>query len=170
VAAGYVCPECGLDYDTVSRADSAVAVRSFPRRFREALAEVDDPALLRRRPAPDVWSALEYTAHVRDVFAWMASTVDRMVLETDPQIDFPDQDEVAQRERYNEQDVEAVLTGLSATASRFAESIDRVGIPDLDHTARFSWGQRDVLTMIRNGVHEGKHHLRDLEHVLARVV
>ena len=32
-----MCPECGLDYDTVSPSDAVAAVRSFPRRYREAL-------------------------------------------------------------------------------------------------------------------------------------
>jgi hypothetical protein len=44
-----------------------------------------------------------------------------------------------------------------------------VTIPDLDRSGRFPWGERDVLTMIRNGVHEGKHHLRDVEQVLERL-
>ena len=48
----YVCPECGLDYDTVSPEDAAVAVRSFPRRYREAMAGIDED-VLRRRPAPE---------------------------------------------------------------------------------------------------------------------
>jgi hypothetical protein len=159
----YVCPQCGLDYDTISPADAAVAVRSFPRRFREVLLSVRDATLLRSHPAPGVWSALEYTAHVRDMFELMADTVARMLRETDPEISFPDPDERAERARYNDQDLEEVLAGLAATATHFADVIDSVAVPDLDRTARFPWGQRDVLTMIRNGVHEGRHHLRDVE-------
>jgi hypothetical protein len=166
---GWVCPICGLDYDTISKRDAALAVRSYPRRFRDALATVDDPAVLRRRPSPDVWSALEYTAHVRDMFALMADTVERMVREDHPTISFPDPDERAGRERYNRQPVDAVLEGLQANAVRFADVIDSVTVDDLTRTARFPWGERDVLTMIRNGVHEGHHHLRDVELVLERL-
>jgi hypothetical protein len=165
VAQGYVCPACGLDYDTVSRRDAAVGIRSFPRRFREVLTEVDDLAL-RRRPAPGVWSALEYTAHVRDMFALMAATVDRMVAETNPELAFPDPDTTAERGSYNAEAVEDVIAGLTATAARFAASIERVATAELDRTARFPWGERDILTMIRNGVHEGTHHLRDVENGL----
>jgi hypothetical protein len=171
VTSGYVCPECGLANDTISKADAAVAVRSFPRRFREELARASgDASLVRRRPEPAVWSALEYTAHVRDMFDLMADTVRRMHSETDPEIAFPNPDDRAERERYNEQDPEVVLTGLATTAGRFASAIDDVGIDELDRSARFPWGRRDILTMIRNGVHEGKHHLRDVERGLDVVV
>jgi S-DNA-T family DNA segregation ATPase FtsK/SpoIIIE len=170
LSSGYVCPECGLDYDTVSKADAAVAVRSFPRRFAEQLHRSDgDEPLLRRRPEPSVWSPLEYTAHVRDGFAWMADTVRRMVTETNPVIDFFDPDELAERDGYNGQAVHDVLAALDANAHRFADVIDDVSTDDLGRMAQFSWGDRDVLMMIRNGVHEGKHHLRDVELVLERL-
>ena len=171
VRSHWVCPQCGLDYDTISKADAAVAARSYPRRFAEQLHRADgDAGVLRRRPQPDVWSALEYTAHVRDMFALMADTLTRMVRETNPSISFPNPDEVAEQERYNEQDVHAVLSGLEANASRLADVIDGIGVGDLDRTAHFPWGERDVLTMIRNAIHEGTHHLRDTERVLDSVL
>jgi hypothetical protein len=168
---GYVCPECGIDYDTISPADAAVAVRGFPRRFAEQLHRSEgDDAALRRRPEPTVWSALEYTAHVRDGFAWFADIIPRMRAETNPSIDFPDPDELAEHARYNDQDLHAVLSELEQHAMRFADAIDATPTEDLDRPGRFSWGERDVLMMIRNGVHEGKHHLRDTERVLDRVL
>jgi hypothetical protein len=171
VTTGYVCPECGLEYASISKADAAVAVRSFPRRFAEELHRSDgDEAALRRRPEPGVWSAVEYTAHVRDMFALMADTVRRMHTETDPEISFPDPDARAERERYNDQPVHAVLAELEINALRFASAIDDIGVDELDRTGRFPWGRRDILTMVRNGVHEGKHHLRDAEKVLDRVL
>ena len=53
----FTCPECGFSYDSVSQGDAVVAVRSFPRRYREALAgPADDPAwdrIVRRRPSAE---------------------------------------------------------------------------------------------------------------------
>ena len=166
----YVCPECGIDYDTISPADAAVAARSFPRRFAEQLDRVDgDESLLRRRPEPTVWSPLEYTAHVADGFDEMAVVVARMRQENAPTIDFWDPDDRAEERRYNDQPLDAVLADLQANAARFAAAIEATSTADLDRMARFSWGDRDVLMMIRNGVHEGKHHLRDVELVLKRL-
>ena len=166
----YVCPECGIDYDTISPADAAVAVRSFPRRIAEQLHRVEgDEALLRRRPEPTVWSPLEYTAHVADGFAFMADTVGRMRAESNPKIEDWDPDARASEQQYNEQSVHAVLADLDANAHRFADAIEATSTDDLDRMGQFSWGDRDVLMMIRNGVHEGKHHLRDVELVLERL-
>ncbi len=167
----YVCTECGIDYDTISPADAAVAVRSFPRRFAEELHRSEgDEAVLRRRPEPTVWSPLEYTTHVADGFAFMADTVRRMLAESNPEIEDWDPDSRAEDCTYNDQPVHAVLADLDANAHRFAAAIEATPTADLERMGRFSWGERDVLMMIRNGVHEGKHHLRDVEHMLDRLV
>ena len=165
--ASWVCPECGLDYDTISPPDGAVAVRSFPRRFRERVEAAGD--VLRERSAPATWSALEYTAHVADVTAWMADSIERMRTETNPTISFPDPDELAARERYNQQDPAAVLARLKDACDRLAATIERFDPDDWERTATFDWGERDALTMMRNAVHEGAHHLRDIERGLARL-
>jgi hypothetical protein len=169
MSSGWVCPECGLDYDTIAPSDAVVAARSFGRRFAELVMGADDPSVLNSRPEPGVWSVLEYTAHVRDIFELMASTISRMVAENEPTISFPDPDRLAEERRYGEQDPERVVADLKANAEALATAIDRVETADLSRTAHFDWGDRDVLTMIRNAVHEGKHHLRDAEQVLARV-
>jgi DNA segregation ATPase FtsK/SpoIIIE, S-DNA-T family len=173
---GYVCPECGLDYDTVSPSDAIAAVRSFPRRYREALFGLTEStdehpdAVVRRRPDPSTWSALEYTAHVRDALEWMADAIRRMNREREPTIDSFDQDQRAIDERYNEQDVNQMLDGLTAAADRLAAVLRDVDAGDWGRIGHFSWGDRDMLAMTRNAVHEGAHHLRDVDKVLRAVV
>ena len=171
--AGWTCPECGLNYDTVAPSDAAVALRSYPRRYRQALAvlEGDDrrDALLRRRPQPEVWSALEYTAHVGEVEDALATIVKRMTSESHPTLDMFDADERAAAARYNEQDPEEVLTGLQGACTAAAHAV--AGVPPTEWTrlAAFPFGERDALTMARNAVHEGVHHLRDVNRVLEQV-
>ena len=172
----YVCPECGLDYDTISPSDAVAAVRSFPRRYREALVGFtddtdDDPdAVVRRRPEPSTWSALEYTAHVRDMLEWMADAIRRMNREREPTIDAFDPDQRALDDRYNDQDPARVLDGLTAAADGLVVVLRDVDAADWGRLARFPWGTRDMLTMARNAVHEGAHHLRDVDSVLRAVV
>lgn len=170
--AGWVCPECGIDYDTISPSDAVVAVRSYPRRFGAALAgpdAEDDPAWdarLHQRPEPTVWSAVEYTAHVADLFDLFADVLRRMAVEDDPQIDFWDENERAEQQHYNDQPRQHTLEGLKANAQRLALVMDGIDAGDWTRTATFPWGERDTLTMARNAVHEGHHHLRDVERVL----
>jgi hypothetical protein len=172
VSNGYVCPECGLDYDTVSPPDAKVAIRSFPRRYRTALAaaldDETDEGLVRRRPDPSTWSGLEYTVHVADLFEHFAGVIRRMYDETRPTIDFWDPDERAASERYAEQDPRATLDRLDAAATKLASELERVDADGWSRTATFPFGERDLLMMARNAVHEGSHHLRDVEQVLDR--
>ena len=168
---GYVCPECGLDYDTIAPNDAKVAIRSFPRRYRAALAaamEDDaDAGLIRRRPQPDVWSALEYAAHVADIFDAMAGIVRDMRRKDHPTLDLFDADERAASAGYAQQDPAEVLDRLGANAELLATEVDAVEADEwTSRTATFPWGERDLLTMVRNAVHEGSHHLRDVERVL----
>ena len=167
----YVCPECGLDYDTISPADAKVAIASMPRRYRGALAaaieDESEDGLIRRRPDPQTWSGLEYAAHVADLYELFTSVITRMNQQDHPTIsDFWDSDERAAAERYNEQDPAAVLDRLDAAATSLVRALDRVDSGSWGRTATFAWGERDILTMTRNAVHEGSHHLRDVERVL----
>ncbi len=165
-----VCAECGLDYGRLQPPDVKVAVRSFPRRFRQALVaarEDDAPdALIRRRPDPTTWSALEYAAHVADVFDAFADMIRRMYNEERPRLDFFDSDAKAEAGRYNDQDPQVTLQRLGAAAERLATQLDRVDPEGWRREATFPWGERDLVAMARLAVHEGAHHLRDLDKVL----
>jgi hypothetical protein len=173
---GYVCPECGLQYDPISPSDAIAAVRSFPRRYREALfgftddIEEDPEAVVRRRPDPTTWSALEYTAHVRDVLDWTTDALIRMNREREPTIDASDPDRRAIGDRYNQQDPATVLEQLGERAERLASALRDIDPAEWGRIGHFPWGDRDMLTTARNAVHEGAHHLRDVDRVLRAVV
>jgi hypothetical protein len=177
---GWVCPECGLQYDPISPADAIAAVQSFPRRYREALfgfaddideaVDEDVDAVVRRRPDATTWSALEYTAHVRDALEWTAAAVRRINRERGPIIEAYDPDVRADVERYNEQAPSTVLDQLEQSADRLVAEMGDVDASDWQRTGHFPWGERDLLTTARNAVHEGSHHLRDVNRVLRAVV
>jgi hypothetical protein len=60
--AATACGECGFDPSTVSVNDAVVTLRSMPRRWRAALALVDEDEadVLTRRPADGSPSAMEH--------------------------------------------------------------------------------------------------------------
>ncbi len=167
---GYVCSECGLDYDTISPGDAVVAVRSFPRRFREAFDDVDAD-VLHRRPDAKTWSAVEYTAHVADIFGVFTETFSRVRADRDAEVAglWWNADERAAQQRYNDRSPQDALGGLATAAAALADELDKVGASGWKQTAAFPWGERDLLTMARNAVHEGAHHLRDVGKVLSAV-
>src|SRR4029077_12383509 len=58
------CPECGFDAAALDIDQVPEMVRTNAAAWRDVLADERAP----QRPSDDVWSALEYGCHVRDVF------------------------------------------------------------------------------------------------------
>lgn len=173
MSTGWVCPECGLDYATVTPDDALAAVRSFPRRYRALLTaldpEEDAESVVRRRPAPGTWSAVEYTAHVGDVLDQLATVIRKVVVEDHPTVSMWDADERAAEQRYGDWDSTEALFALDHACARLAAVLGSVDPGDWARTATLEWGERDVLALARNAVHEGAHHLRDIERGLRAV-
>jgi hypothetical protein len=132
-------------------------------------------AVIRRRPDakthPSItWSALEYTAHVADALEGMDGMFRRMIQKDDPRIaDDWQPDERAEKQRYNEMDRDAALDWLQRSADTAAATLADVQPDAWERTGEFDFGRRTLLDMARNAVHEGAHHLRDVEHVLRAV-
>ena len=168
-----MCPECGLRYDTISPQDAIVSVRSFPRRYRALLVtpgSEDRPnAVFRRRPDPHTWSALENTAHVADILDHIGPAIRRITYENNPEITFFDNDERAVEHHYNELERAEVLGWLDLACGELASVLEDVRADDWTRTGQLDAGERDALTVARNGVHEGSHHLRDVQRVLNQV-
>src|SRR5205823_64752 len=136
----WVCPECGLDYGTISPQDAVRAVRSFPRRYRAVLKGFEDDdgdpdAVIRRRPDPKTWSGLEYTAHVADVFDAMEPMLREMVQKDNPRIVDPwDPDERAVAARYDARTTSEVLDWLDRSAERMAATLESFSPDDWKRT------------------------------------
>jgi hypothetical protein len=160
------CEECGFAYTDVAGADAPAAIRGFARRFRAPLTRFlpgeDGDALIRRRPAPDTWSALEYAAHVRDVFANYDRWIRQTLAEDRPVLEGPGPDELAADGRYNDDDPVAVADGLAANAERLAATLEAVPDGRWDRVGIRRDEERSVLFTARRAVHEGNHHLLDI--------
>lgn len=164
------CEECGFAFESVSGADAPAAIRAFARRFRAPLTRFlpgeDGDALVRTRPAPETWSALEYAAHVRDVFGNYARWVGITLAEDRPLLEGPGPDELAAAGAYNELDPVEVADALAANAETLAATFeavpddgwDRVGVRNRPGFEQ----ERSALFHARHAVHEGNHHLLDI--------
>jgi hypothetical protein len=141
-------------------------VRAFSRRYRAPLTRFlkgeDGDVVVRTRPEPDVWSALEYTAHVRDVFTAYDERIRRTLSEDRPVFDSLDPDAAARQGRYNEQDPAQVAEELAAAAEQLATTIESVPDDGWDRVGLRYGEERSVLFTARRAVHEGNHHLLDV--------
>jgi hypothetical protein len=161
----WVCPECGIDYATLTVAALPDRAASFPARWRVTLAGVDD-GVLRHRPAPETWSPIEYAAHTADVVRQLTETLGCMVEGSDPPA-FGDPDEEVVERRYAQADLAAVLDGMQAETDALVSFLDTLTPEIAARETTFPWGARDVQTIAGNAVHEQAHHLFDVQRILA---
>lgn len=169
------CEECGFVYSSVSPEEAAEKLRSFGRRYRAPLtrflAGEDGDAILRQRPEPDVWSALEYAAHVRDAVRFNGYMARRTLTEDHPTMPAPNPDKAAADNNYNDEDPAEVAAGIEERAEKLAVMVDSTDASSWDRAA--AWEGRDgdftAIYFVRNAVHEGHHHLLDVGRVLRHV-
>jgi hypothetical protein len=167
---GWVCPECGFDFDACTPRDAPPIVRSFPDRFHALLTRglpgEDLDALLRARPLAGTWSALEYACHSRDAFALYTWRIGLVIAEDHPSFSRANRDAMAVELDYNGQAPAAVLDELTANADGLASRLETVQPEEWARTGLRDGEELSVDWMARNAVHEGRHHLLDIGRVL----
>ncbi|PRZ09339.1 DinB family protein [Isoptericola sp. CG 20/1183] len=153
------CDECGFDPTGVDPLAVGDAVRATVPAWQGVLARPE----VRRRPAPGVWSPLEYAAHVRDVFRVFDERL-ALMLATDGAA-FPnwDQDAAAVAGGYAQADPAVVATELADAAGAVADRFDTVRADQLERVGQRSNGSTfTVRTFGRYFLHDVVHHLHDV--------
>jgi hypothetical protein len=131
--------------------------------------EIPDPQL-RRRPDPETWSVLEYVCHLRDVYAATAIRLYRTRTEDRPALEPVFNDLRTARFHYNNRHLAAVLDELADNVGGLRAEVDRVPDGGWDREAtRRPDELRTARWLVRQAMHEGTHHLRDIAAVARRV-
>ncbi|MGW4380315.1 DinB family protein [Kitasatospora sp. NPDC004531] len=155
------CTECGLDTPAVRFEQVPGMIRANAAAWTELLA--GDPAALRERPRPEVWSVLEYACHVRDVFRLFEVRLRLILGEDDPLFANWDQDATAVEERYGEQQPAVVSEELAAAAEQLARAFEAVPDGARGRTGLRSDGARfTVESFARYLIHDPVHHRYDV--------
>jgi hypothetical protein len=153
------CPACGFD----ARSVAGPRVAALLRRNGACWPAVCSRPDVRARPAPGVWSPLEYACHVRDVCRVFESRVKLMGSKANPAFESWNQDEAAIADAYSAQDPEVVGVEVVAAAEAAAASFDALDDGDWQRTGRRTNGS--VFTMETLGqyfLHDLTHHLYDV--------
>jgi hypothetical protein len=154
------CPDCGLEAGAVD--PSEIPERAFVAAEEWIQILRSSPAVA-SRPFADVWSPLEYGAHVRDGFRVFDGRLKQMLTEEDPVFENWDQNETAIRERYREQDPEVVADELEAAAEAFVARLASVDPGQLGRRGRRSNGSEfTVASLSQYFLHDVVHHLWDV--------
>ncbi len=162
------CDECGFVYDDLAVSGISRALRSLPPAYAERLTAGE--ALVRAHPWPGVWSALEYACHVRDVLVVQRERVALALTEERPAFASMRREERVTEDHYNEQAVTVVLDELREAANSLGDALDALDEAGWNRVAVYNWpapAERSMAWLGRHTVHEGLHHLGDIDRVLA---
>lgn len=153
------CPECGFDSRSVTRDEVPGLIRDNTSKWSQPLSQPTSGD----RPAPGVWSPVEYACHVRDVHVLFRQRLMLMLTEDDPQFANWNQDDAAVEHRYREQSASGVLPELQANAEHIARDFAAVSGDQWGRTGRRSDGAIfTVDTFARYYLHDIVHHIYDV--------
>ena len=160
------CDECGYLAHDFERSELGAKIRSNAAAWRTALGR--GSIVVERPPVPEgadvVWSALEYGAHIRDVYEVFTDRVKLMLKKSNPTFKDWDQNRAAIKGKYAEQDPGRVAYALASNAGKLADIFDRVSDSEWERTGRRSDGvDFTIETIGRYFFHDCVHHLVDVE-------
>lgn len=154
------CEQCGLSAGEVAPAEVADRAEAAGAEWVQILTS--SPAVS-MRPEPTVWSALEYGAHVRDVYRLFDARLALMLTEDGPTFDNWDQDETALSERYADADPDQVAAELASAAESFVARLRSLEESQLERIGHRSDGAEFTVTsFVQYFLHDVIHHLWDV--------
>ncbi len=154
------CPDCGADVGALSIDEVVELNRSCAADWAEVLRTHPTVAV---RPEPDIWSPLEYGAHVRDVFRLFLMRLELMLTEDDPLFANWNPNETQEAERYHEQNPAVVATELLEAATAISDRFAGLSADQMSRVGRRSDGASfTVESFARYEIHDPVHHLWDV--------
>ena len=159
------CSECG--YLPHSGPETGSRLRHTATAWKELLSHPQAS----RRPVPQVWSPLEYAAHVRDMCRLASERVELMLTESVPTFSNWDQDEQAEINDYLNSDRLSLSADLGRQLELAARTFD--GVPASAWERTGLRGDGKVFTVHSFScfvLHEVEHHLQDAEEGLRQVI
>jgi DinB superfamily len=154
------CTECGYDAESIEIASVGATIRQISTMW---------PALLDRpdvttRPNDSQWSALEYSAHMRDVFRLFDVRLAVMLGPAGGTFPSFDPQATADAADYNNESVAQVLASLQASAESLAAKLDSITDAALARSAHREDGvEFFVASWAKYVVHDPMHHVVDIQ-------
>jgi DinB superfamily len=162
------CEACGFDGARLDNVSLLDGLRALGPRWRGLLASTSTE--LRVRPEPDVWSAIEYAAHSRDITALHAFGVEQALTLDEPAFPAIGGDLVeSAAATYADADPEDVVDELDAQAAHLAQLADDAGSGAWSRGLTIGGERSDVRRLLEHALHDSQHHIADVERGLVRI-
>jgi hypothetical protein len=166
------CDSCEFEWGSVPRDEVAARLGAATAGLAERLTATA-PDDLRRRPDPEVWSAIEYACHVRDVLLVMRERVLLILRSSSPPAIAPmGRDERVVHDRYREQAPADVSRQLLDAAAMLVFLFDGIDDELWGLTCIYGYpepAERTLAWVAQHVVHEAEHHLADLVESLPKL-
>ncbi len=170
MSAGERCEGCGFVWGDIDTGELGARFADLSERYR-ALVTTTGETELRRRPEPQVWSALEYACHVRDVLLAQRERVYLALVEERPGFARMNREERVGLARYAEDSPAEVAAQLGLAFDLVARALSGRSDEDWQRLLLYNYPEpqeHDLAWLGRHTVHECEHHLRDIERGLTR--
>lgn len=161
------CAECGFTYDLRLATTAGDSIRAGAAEVVALLCSNGEGVRLRARP--DIWSALEYGCHLRDVLLVQRERVLAARRVNGADCVSMGREERADHDGYNEQDPVEVARQLADAATLFSGVLARLSADDWDRTVIYHYpetGERSLRWVAVHTTHELQHHLLDIRRQL----
>lgn len=153
------CEACRFDGAQYDLQDTLGTLRALAPMWEQTIEGIE-PSVLTARPAPGVWSAVEYLAHSADVVANMGRLLHATL--TVDHLELPDLPHAAAPEP---EVLHVALLRFGANVQRLHDKAASLDGPDdarWARTARAGDGSVDAGWVVRHAVHDATHHLSDV--------
>ena len=167
------CDNCSFTYQAHDPRSVSAELRSLSRGYRSVLVDqwfgTDRTDVLIRRPAPGVWSPVEYGCHVRDVLLAQRERLFQALVEDEPSFVPIYREERAVLARYADESPEQVATEIAFAIGLAAGAFYGVTDDGWARTCIYNYPQpsaRTLLWLAQHTLHECVHHLHDIERIV----
>jgi hypothetical protein len=164
------CEECGFVYVSVARDEIADRLRSFGPKFDELLS--GSSAALHERPEPEVWSAVEYGCHVRDVLLAQRERLYLALAEDTPDFASIYPDKRVEFARYNSESASQLVEELNVMTRLIADAFSALQADQWSRSCIYHYpttAKRNLTWLGQHTIHEAEHHLIDIGKGLGRI-
>lgn len=165
------CDECGFVYEAVEPIQLPSSLRTLAQEHADVVLQ-QSAAVAALRPSPEVWSALEYTCHVRDVFLIQRDRTLLALVEDEPQFPPMYREQRVGLAHYQDERIQEVVGEMLMASNLLAKVFQGLSDDQLERRCMYSYPQpteRTVAWLGSHTLHEAVHHLGDVISVLGQV-
>jgi MOSC domain-containing protein YiiM len=159
------CDECRFDGSAYTRDDATGTLRATGHRWRWTIEDVD-PTLLTRRPAPGVWSVVEYIDHSAIIIEAMGRLLHAMTTTGVAPFASPSGPFAHEDDPPTMLSIDGALARLDANIARLDAKARSLRGDAWATTVVIDGEARTADEILRHAVHDSTHHLMDGGRVL----